>query len=250
MRIYIDFEATETEKVIISVGCLAEDGEQFYSLVHCDDMITSRIEEITGISQQDIDNAPSASEVCSRLYDWSSRDGQLPEFICYGNGDYDFVYNTFQLATGMKEASILGYLYLNMYDCSEDFKQFFYVNKTISLEKLAHHFDENVGDQNHNALDDARLLKLVYEGMENGTGNLNEFREYLAPSRVPSAISKIVRIGGNTILNEFSSMEEAVEWVRSNSREKGASYSNNAEEKIKTAARNGSKYFGSNWRIL
>ena len=88
MRYYIDFEASEAEQKIISVGCIREDGQEFYSLVNVDDPITPRIEEITGISQEEIDNAPEGKEVFSNLYDWLSQD-ELPEIMCYGDGDFD-----------------------------------------------------------------------------------------------------------------------------------------------------------------
>ena len=65
MKHYIDFEASEALQKIISVGCIREDGEEFYSLVYTDDPITQRIEEITGISQEDINDARSAEEVFS-----------------------------------------------------------------------------------------------------------------------------------------------------------------------------------------
>ncbi len=52
MYYYIDFEASEAEKKIISVGCICEDGREFYSLVNTDDPITFRITQITGITQE------------------------------------------------------------------------------------------------------------------------------------------------------------------------------------------------------
>lgn len=74
MKYYIDFEASEAEQKIISVGCIREDGQEFYSLVKVDDPITPKIEEITGLTQDDIDNAPLSEEVFSNLYDWLSQD--------------------------------------------------------------------------------------------------------------------------------------------------------------------------------
>ena len=250
MKYYIDFEASEIEKKIISVGVLREDGEEFYSLVYSDDPITPRIEEITGISQEEVDQAPSSKEVFEKLFDWCMEKEDLPEFVNYGDGDLDFVYNNFLSATTLKEAAMLSFLYMNMYDCSQELKDFFYVNKTISLEKLGKYFDHSMGEQNHNALDDAKLLKMVYEKMNSGQTENNVFNEYLSPGRIPSQIRKVVRLIGNEVANEFESLSEAVKWMRTQPNDKGGSYLNNAEEKIITAARNGSKYFNSYWRIL
>ena len=91
MKYYIDFEASEDRCEIISIGCVREDGEEFYSLVHSDDPITPRIEEITGLSQKDIDGAPKAREVFESFFDWCSRDESFPEFVNYGSKDIEFV---------------------------------------------------------------------------------------------------------------------------------------------------------------
>ncbi len=249
MKYYIDFEASEAEQKIISVGCIREDGQEFYSLVNVDDPITLRIEEITGISQEEIDNAPLGKEVFSNLYDWLTQD-ELPEIMCYGDGDFDFVYHSMESATCLKESSILSYLYLNMIDVSEEIKEHFYVNKTISLEKLGKHYNPDMEDQNHNALDDAILLKNVYEQMKNNNKELNTFTEYLDPRRYPDQVRTVLRLNGDTILQEFKNLDEAVTWLKTQPNEKGPSYLKDAAEKIKKAAKENGKYFKSNWRIL
>ncbi len=251
MKHYIDFEASEALQKIISVGCVREDGEEFYLLVYTDDPITPRIEEITGITQEDIDDARSIDDVFTEFYDWCNRDDEVPEFICYGDGDYEFVSNTFYDASSFKAASMLGYIYLNMSDCSDEIKRHFYVNKTISLEKLARYFDPDFIEQNHNALDDAKLLKIVYEGMKKDTNaSYSSFTEYLDPRRYPDEVRKVLRMNGNTVLEEFKNIKEAVEWVKKQPNDKGPQYVKDAAEKIKKAAKDGGKYFKSNWRIL
>ena len=250
MKYYIDFEASEAEKRIISVGAVDENGNEFYSLVNCDDPITPRIEELTGITQKDVDEAPSSGKVFEDLYDWCMRSDTFPDFVNYGDSDVEFVYNTFLCAESFKEASMLSFLYLNMYDCSEDIKQFFCVNKTISLEKLGKYFDKDMEDQNHNALDDAKLLKMVCEKMKTGDRNFEAFLEYVDPNRYPDEVKKVVRLKGNTVIEEYPNMKEAVAWVKAQPNYKGVKYTQNADEKIRYAAKNNSKYFDHNWRIL
>lgn len=250
MNYYIDFEASESLKTIISIGAICEDGREFYSLVHTDDPITPKIEEITLISQKDVDEAPSSKEVFERFYDWCDIPDDYPEFINYGSSDADFVYNNFLKAESLKEASILSFLYLNMYDCSEDLKEFFYVNKTISLEKLGKYFDKDMGDQNHNALDDAKLLKMVHEKMKTGDRNFDAFLEYVDPDRYPDQVRKVLRMIGTNVLEEYDNIQKAVEWLRGQPNDKGHKYLMNADEKIKHAAKTNSRYFGYNWRIL
>ncbi len=248
MKYFIDFEASEARQMIISIGCVCEDGREFYSLVHTDDPITERIEELTRISQQEIDEAPEQSEVFERFWDWCSMDEGLPEFICYGDGDFSFVDNALAEASTFREAAMLSYIYMNMFDCSKDIRDFFYVNKTISLEKLGKHFFKDMDDQNHNALDDAKLLRTVYGKMKSGSRDFSDFKEYVDPDRYPDMARKVLRLNGDQVLQEFGNMTEAEAWVKSQS--KDAKYVNNAAEKIKKAAREGSKYCGANWRIL
>ena len=250
MKYYIDFEASEADRRIISVGAISEDGRKFYSLVHTDDPITDRIYELTGISQEDVDHAPSSDQVFSDLYDWCQLDDRLPDFINYGDGDLDFVYDNFKVATSFKEACMLSYLYLNMYDCSGELKDFFGVNKTISLEKLGRYFDRDMEEQDHNALNDAILLKMVLENMEKSERDPDAFREYFDQRKSPGQIRKILRIRNDQIVEEYPSMKEALEWVKSQPDDMGVKYIQNAEEKIRYAAKNGSRYFKYNWRIL
>ena len=249
MKYYIDFEASEAQQKVISIGCVREDGKEFYSLVNVDDLITPKIEGITGITQEDIDNAPLSKDVFSNFYDWLLED-ELPEIMCYGDGDLTFVYNSMESATSLKESSILSFLYLNMIDVTDEIKQHFYVNKTISLEKLGKHYNPDMEDQNHNALDDAKLLKSVYEQMKSGDKEINTFAEYLDTHRYPDQVRQVLRLNGDTILQEFKSLDEAVAWLKTQPNDKGSSYLKNAGEKIKKAASEGGKYYKSKWRIL
>ena len=250
MKYYIDFEASEQEKKIISVGVVREDGQEFYSLVYTDDPMTFRIIQITGITQDEVNSAPSAADVFEKLYDWCAQDQERPEFICYGDGDLDFVYNNYLSSQSLKEGAMLSYLYLNMYDCSEEIRKHFYVNKTISLQKLGQYFDSSLGPQNHNALDDAKLLKMVYEHVISGVGDAVAFTEYVSHNRLPENITRIVRLAGQEVMNEFENMAQAVNWARQQPNDKGPSYLTNIEEKITRAALTNGKYLGSSWRIL
>ena len=166
LNYFIDFEASFERHMIISVGCICEDGREFYSLVHTDDPIGMRIENLTGITQEEIDQAPSQREVFEHFSDWCDT-GALPVFYCYGSSDPEFCYNSLQEASSFKEASILSYLCLNLKDYSEQAMTHFHATQTISLERLGKHYDDEMEDQNHNALDDAKLLKKVFEEIEN-----------------------------------------------------------------------------------
>ncbi len=247
MKYFIDFEASEREHKIISVGCIREDGKEFYSLVYTEDPITPRIEEITGISQEIFDESPDSVEVFESFADWLSDDTGLPEFYCYGDSDPDFVYHNFLSASTMKEAQILSYLYMTLTDYSLKAKEHFYTDKTISLEKLAKHYDDAFTEQNHNALDDAKILKTVYENLENTAKENNVFTEYVTKGRVPGEVRAVLRMNGDEIAEEYPSMKDAVSWIRE---KQGGKNSSGIEDKIKRAAKDGIRYFGYHWRIL
>lgn len=59
MKYFIDFEATENSNEIISVGCVDENGGEFYSLVqpHKIEKLTEFITDLTGITTEDLQNA-------------------------------------------------------------------------------------------------------------------------------------------------------------------------------------------------
>ena len=124
------------------------------------------------------------------------------------------------------------------------------MNKTISLEKLAKYFDKNMGEQNHNALDDAKLLKMVYDKMKSGSRNFDAFLEYVDPEKYPDVVKRVLRLKNNEVVEEYKNLKEAVAWVMAQPNDRGSKYVQNAGEKIKHAAKNQSRYFDCNWRIV
>ena len=242
VKYFIDFEACD-EQTIISVGCICEDGREFYSLVYNESPISERIQEITGLKQEDILAAEPASTVFERFYDWCSEG--IPDFYCYGSSDPDFCYNTLQNATAFKEAAILSYLSLNMKDYSERAVEHFHATQTISLERLGKHYDENMADQTHNALDDARLLKRVYEEIEGRPEERYIFKDYMGESH-RRIRGQVLRIQGDEVIEAYDSIQEAAAWVQKTS---GGSLSN-IEEKIKRASYENIRYSKYKWRII
>ena len=88
MDYFIDFEATQFSGEIISIGCVDENGKEFYSLVKPKRAreVTDFITELTGISRADIRSAASADEVFSNFLDWLDKDGTANFFFfCYSD---------------------------------------------------------------------------------------------------------------------------------------------------------------------
>ena len=79
MNYYVDFEATQFAGEIISIGCIREDGETFYSLVApVKSKITPFITNLTGITEEMLETALDPTTVFNSFYDWVWKDNDLP----------------------------------------------------------------------------------------------------------------------------------------------------------------------------
>jgi inhibitor of KinA sporulation pathway (predicted exonuclease) len=168
MKYFIDFEATQFSNEIISVGCVREDGETFYSLVNVQrNKITPFITDLTGISKNDVEIAPSSDEVFENLYNWLSQDKSKAQFFCYGNNDIGFIRRNLNKTNSIKAQMALSLIAFNLIDYSKAVIRHFGLIKSIALVKvLAYYRQEEKIEQNHNALEDALFLKEIYEKID------------------------------------------------------------------------------------
>ena len=164
MKYFIDLEATQFSNEIISIGCVREDGETFYSLVNVSkNKMTNFITELTGITKEDVSTAPSSDEVFTKFYDWLIPDESKVQFFCYGNADLGFIRKNLNKATTVKAQMALSVLALHLVDYSKCVERHFGLIKSISLKKvLAYYRQVAEVEQNHNALEDALFLKEIY----------------------------------------------------------------------------------------
>lgn len=165
MKYFIDLEATQFSNEIISIGCVREDGETFYSLVNVSkNKMTNFITELTGITKEDVSTAPSSDEVFTKFYDWLVPDESKVQFFCYGNADLGFIRRNLNKATTVKAQMALSVLALHLVDYSKCVERHFGLIKSISLKKvLAYYRQVAEVEQNHNALEDALFLKEIYD---------------------------------------------------------------------------------------
>lgn len=187
MKYFIDFEAMQFSNYIISVGCVREDGKEFYSLVHTPENtkknVSKFITDLTGITTEMVEAAPSPEEVFNKFFDFCFEDcgDDIPEFYCYGNCDTDFIKATFRKTNSFKAKAILGYMNTDMKDFAPAVKVHFGLIKLINLAKVCEYFRGEKIVQTHNSLDDAKMLKEVYEGCKNEKASdvdANVFMEY------------------------------------------------------------------------
>lgn len=165
MKYFIDLEATQFSNEIISIGCVREDGETFYSLVNVSkNKMTNFITELTGITKEDVSTAPSSDEVFTKFYDWLIPDESKVQFFCYGNADLGFIRRNLNKATTVKAQMALSVLALHLIDYSKCVERHFGLIKSIGLKKvIAYYRQVEEIEQNHNALEDALFLKEIYD---------------------------------------------------------------------------------------
>ena len=256
----MDFEATQFDMEIISVGCVDELGREFYSLVrpHGFRKMTDFIVELTGITADQLREAPKVDDVFSDFYDFVDK-SEKAEFFCYGNCDGRFVKTSLKYVKTFKAQSMLGTIYAGLVDISPEMSGIFRTNQTKSLYNLADYYCA-AEEQNHHALSDAKLLKHVYMCSRGEQLDVCPFPEYVqqahkdAPLTVkepePVKDPHVTASQGNEIFG-FASYGKAADWVITNLLPKNAMITldtkSNISNRIVQAAANGGVYHGFTW---
>ena len=259
MKYFLDFEATQFEQEIISVGCVDENGREFYSLVkpHSMRKMTGFITELTGITSAQLRRAANADEVFSRLYDFVDK-SERAQFYCYGNCDGHFAGVSLRYVKTFKAQCMLGLICAGIIDISPEISNIFKTNQTISLYKLADYYGAP-DEQIHHALNDARLLKHVYEHSRGEMLDECPFPEYVRiykNDRIP--LSKPVQVKNPHVIanlgsetRSFASYGKAADWIMAELLPGGAQISagtkSNISNRIVQAVANGTKYHGYTW---
>jgi DNA polymerase III epsilon subunit-like protein len=171
MKFYLDFEATRFSNRIISIGCAAENGNTFYTLVKPVNKakVDRFITELTGITNDMLAAAPTADEAFNQLFDFIELNscGIAPEFYCYGDSDVVFIQHTVKYMEDTRACMCALAIGGNFIDYANIVKKFFVVKSDMALRKvymLIKAKEELV--QEHNALEDALMLQCVVENLE------------------------------------------------------------------------------------
>lgn len=168
MKYFLDFESTQHAQRIISIGCVSEKGESFYTLVKLagKDKVSKFITELTGITEAELEEkGVPADEAFEALFNFidSTREGQIPEYYCYGDSDKKFCLNTIKYMQNLKSISLVMALGTGMIDFSCQVKSFFKLNSPFGLRRLYCFFNDEDTQQSHNALEDAKMLACVVD---------------------------------------------------------------------------------------
>lgn len=261
MKYFVDFEATQFSNEIIEIGCVREDGAEFKSYVNAKRKLTDFIKNLTGISQETIDAAPSSDEVFRNFYQWLKGDTNI-EFYCYGNSDIDFVKKNLSKTTDFEAQAALSMIGMALNDYAVEVKRHFGIIKAIGLIKvLAHYRGVESIEQNHDALEDAKFLKEVYDCIQ-AEGEIEEcpFPDYqkkvvkkpIQPKvEVPKEVPYIARIRKNQVVETYTTMDEAVTWIinQASENQRGEMKPENVAKRVRRASGQNQPYISWKWKI-
>ena len=175
MNFYLDFEATQFSERIISIGCVAENGMTFNSLVNPgkDAKITSFITKLTGITKEMVDSAESADDVFMNFANWvvntslCAKDPH-PKYYVYGDNDAEFLQRTINHMSNPMAISFAISIKALMTDYSKTVTQHFGINQ-VGLNRVYQLLRDEEHIQKHDALEDAMMLKYVQEHLGDST---------------------------------------------------------------------------------
>lgn len=253
MNYFIDFEATQFSGEIISVGCVDENGRQFYSLVKPaqTDALTGFIEKLTGICREQLESAPTANEVFVRFLQWVSHK-DIARFYCYGDSDAYFLSSTLGHLTDFQAQLGLCLIRSSLNDYAAEIKRHFALKHSIALKKVAAYYRGQTVEQTHNSLSDALLLKEIYEKSVNETVTECPFPEYQKGVELPKVRKRIVAAKGKARM-EFSSFGKAADWVMAEQLSFGDTVNDKTKSKIcsriVSAAEKERPYCGYDWSV-
>ena len=211
MNFYLDFEATQFSQRIISIGCIAENGEKFETLVKPvkNEKVNAFITNLTGITNEMLENAPTADEAFNAFYHFvkdNNGDG-VPTYYCYGSSDKSFIKHT---VSGMHDFQAIVFassVQELLVDYSATVKSYL-STRELSLKKLValiRHVEEV--NQKHNAIDDAMMLKECYEGLD--TLNRDTVMLGFTPTRQLKTSKRVdaFQSAYNKLINEYGELK-------------------------------------------
>lgn len=261
MNYFIDFEANQFSNEIISIGCVRENGDQFYSLVNPNKKVTDFITNLTGITNEALQQAETSDSVFEKFFNWCNEfPDDMPVFYCYGNSDTSFVRANFHKAKNFREKAMLGYLFAGLRDYAPTVQNHFGLVKLIGLNKVYNYYNKTNNIQRHNALDDAIMLKFVFEQIDIHTKaeDANAFPEYKQNNPI-TKIKKsknihyiITRCDKNMkAIEEYYDFGAAVAWVKSRitHKERALAKDENIIKRLKRAHNKRSQYCEHYWII-
>lgn len=270
MKIFVDFEATQFSEEIISIGAVREDGETFYSLcAPVDGKITPFITNLTGITAEMVKDAMSPNEVFYEFYKWVFNYTPDPEFYTWGETDISFLRHTFKRCDFFNSKLIIGWMCGGIIDYSKKFCKM--IGRKHCKLINAYKCINPEAEQTHNSLDDAVMLKEIYNICQDGNEARRIFKDLIYPSpdevvalsgTAPKWSKMNYPIGTICMIAEksapatrvFDSRDDAINYVIETyqnlpmNEEKALIRRNTIAAGLKKATNNNKKWYGFLWR--
>lgn len=165
MNFYLDFEATQYSDKIISIGCVAENGATFHTYVNPGEKekVSPFITELTGITREMLDEAPTMDNAFINLYTfiWNCDCESEPHYFCYGDKDADFLKTSIKCMKQLNSIVFTQSILYALFDYSKSVRKFFNTKQAVALRKLFSFIKADEVVQKHDALEDAQMLKDV-----------------------------------------------------------------------------------------
>lgn len=283
MNFYLDFEATRFSDRIISIGCTNERGATFQTFVKPErGKVDKFITELTGITPEMVENAPSADEAFTMFYDWAIENSEntAPKYFCYGDSDAKFIEATVRTMSDFKAISFAMSIKAMLVDYSVVVKQYLQTSQIALKKVVALIKDKDEVEQRHDALEDAEMLRTVVENLQ--TKCTSADAEKLATMKSSTKIKPKTKkapdifrswdgykkFEANTFANEtnymikcisdsgvkyFDSFDTATLWaikyVAGGTSPKNPNCIKKVQNKIKNAINNNGLYCGFNWEV-
>ncbi len=255
MNFYIDFEATQPEQEIISVGAYCDNKSCFSSLVKPQfSTVNKYIEDMIGITNEMLEDKMGLDIVFSSLYWWcveQEKDLTKWRFYSYGDADVDFIKHSLRNIQTEKALIVASLMIATMQDYSKVVKNYFH--GTISLIKAFNYLKDLENKQNHNALEDAKMLFEIFNKINDKDPlEENPFVEKTTNGYTfPSGRFYCKTTGKNAKEREFCSIHDAIGWIIENRIPKDARPNVRRDKmatKIMKAIRKKETYMQFKWR--
>ena len=208
MKFYIDVEAQRFSNYIISIGISASNGNTFYSLVKPfgKKKIDNFITELTGITNEMLAEAPSADEVFLEIANFIENNHEgTPKYYVYGDSDKTFFEATLAKMENPRAIMCAQAITGNLIDYATTVKHFFMASSDLALRKVYMLIQAKDGFvQQHNALEDAKMLQVVAENLEKTCKPTDKDTIMAMPSQAKPKIKKVPAI--------FSSWDGIPKW--------------------------------------
>ena len=168
MKYFLDFEASSSGQ-IISIGCVTELKETFYTLVKLSEpeQISPFLTKLTGITNQSLKNAPSFEEACDMFRKFiinskilTNTKDKTRKYYVYGNSDKEFLEYNIKFLEKTENIAAMTTIACSFQDYQIEVKKHY--SKNYRLIELYNCLRQTVSEQQHNALQDAIMLKEIY----------------------------------------------------------------------------------------